>query len=191
MTWRAADLPAEAIAGLDVVVAVGAPGESASAELAAAVAGVSRSRVAREIDDNDSSIIVARRWHPGELVRCALPDRSTAHRRHDHKYEREGVPDAERFWLWRPPGSDEGERCVAGLAELEVELARCPASVLFHHSKHGDFSRWIADVIGDPALSRAVAAIEATCADPNPSGVMIEAARVGLLALLQSRGNAR
>ncbi len=185
VTWRAAELPGDALASLDAVIVVGRPGGSASVDVAAAVAGVARPAIAAELDTHPDSIIVTRRWQPGSWQRCALPDRVTPHERHAHKYERGRVADEQRFWLWRPPGSAMGERCVAGLGELEVELARCAPEVLAHHGRSHDLSRWIAEVFDATALAGDVASIEATLEGDDPSPVAIQAARVGLLALLQ------
>jgi hypothetical protein len=88
--------------------------------------------------------------------------------RHHNKYAAGQVSEDRRFEF-----RDQRERFDAdagNIGELIDALRRAPWSVVDHHAKHEDFSRWIHDVLGDEALATAVRAVErsvAAGADPS------------------------
>ena len=49
-----------------------------------------------------------------------------------------------------------GWRLADSIAELEHELRSCDDAVIIHHCEHGDFSRWVDEVLGDPLLAAAI-----------------------------------
>ncbi len=92
----------------------------------------------------------------GEMVRFKVAPRLTAHVRHRHKYADLPVPRTQQFVFSRAPGLP----AAASLAGLAAMLAQLPRASLDHHLRHGDFSRWLADVFRDEALARAVREVE-------------------------------
>jgi Family of unknown function (DUF5752) len=69
------------------------------------------------------------------------------------------VPEEQSFYFRR--SWDTATGAVAGnLQQLEQGLRASDADVISHHSWTGDFSRWVADVLGDRPLADALAVIE-------------------------------
>jgi len=186
VTWRPDELSPDAVAGVDAVIAVGAPQPAAAlVELTAAVADMPRAEVARLLAGPSSRAVLAWRHHPRHAVAFNLGPRSTPHRRHDHKYGTLGVEVERRFYFRTVPDAPTG--AIAGnLAELEAELASCDEGVIRHHCPTRDFSRWISSVFHDDALAGQVEEAEASVSVSSPTAV-VEEARVRLVAALQAR----
>jgi len=186
VTWQPQELSADAIAGLDAVVALGSPEPGPDlVDITAAVADMPRSIVAQQLSGPRGRGVLAWRAHPRRAVPFILPMRRTPHLRHEHKYGLAGVAPERRFNF--RSSVDELTGAVAGnLGELEAEIGRCDEAVLRHHCPRRDFSRWIAGVFHDPSLATSVGAVERTVTAASPSAV-VEAARVGLVGVLQVR----
>jgi hypothetical protein len=97
-----------------------------------------------------------------------VPWHSTpVHMRHWHKYSGGHLDPERRFYFRRDADTPAG--VTAGSAgELDHQLRVCDDAVIVHHCQHGDFSRWVADVLGDPPLAAAVAAAERRSAPAPP-----------------------
>ena len=164
-TYRPDDLPAEALLGTDVLLALPGPGDLASTiDLVAAASVLSHSRteeIVRTVQPGQAILVDRRRAGPPAIF--DLAERTTAHHRHWHKYSLGGVAGDRRFYFRRGPDTPTGTT-AGSVEELERELRGCDEAVIRHHSRNGDLSRWIAAVIRDAPLAAAVSAIEADIA---------------------------
>lgn len=186
VTWRPQDLSADALAGIDAVVALTSPRPSGVlVDITAAVADVPRTTIAGLLTGEPGGAVLGSRERPGAPVAFCLAQRATSHLRHERKYGHKGVPPERRFYFHAAVGAATGA-VAANLTDLEGELGRCDRAVLLHHCTRGDFSRWIDHVLHDPGLAVTVAAIEATVRAQSPAAT-VEAARVRLVATLQAR----
>jgi hypothetical protein len=91
-------------------------------------------------------------------VTFAPPPRSTRHVRHLHKYADREVAPHHRF-AFRLPGRTP-VATVATLGDLAGALGAVEGAVLEHHAAHGDFSRWVLDVLGDRHLGGRLGKVE-------------------------------
>jgi hydroxymethylpyrimidine pyrophosphatase-like HAD family hydrolase len=186
VTWRPQELSANALAGIDAVVALTCPRPAgAVVDIAAAVADVSRPAMAALLTGGPGGAVLASRQQRGIPVAFRLGERTTTHLRHEHKYGYRGVAPERRFYFHTAVGAATGA-VAANLGDLEAELDRCDRAVVRHHSSRGDFSRWIAHVLHHPALAARVASVEATVRSESPAAT-VDAARVRLVASLQAR----
>jgi hypothetical protein len=187
VTWRPQDLQADALAGIDAVIALGAAHPAGPVvDLTAAVAELPRATVAALLGSAPpGGTVLADRTRPRQAVVFTPAARVTAHQRHAHKYRRVHVAPAGRFYFRGEGGMPTGVS-AGNLYELRVELGRCDRSVLRHHCPKEDVSRWIRDVLRDRHLAEAVGAIERTI-EPSAPAALVEAARLALLALLQQQ----
>ena len=186
VTWRPQDLSADALAGIDAVVALTSPRPAgALVDITAAVADAHRATIADLLTGEPGAAVLAHRGRPGAPVAFGLAPRATSHLRHEHKYGHRGVPPERRFYFHAAVGAATGA-VAANLTDLEAELSRSDRAVLRHHCTRGDISRWIDHVLHDPGLAVTVAAAEATI-HPNSPAATVEAARVRLVATLQAR----
>ena len=82
--------------------------------------------------------------------------------RHWHKYTSGQLDPQRRFYFRRatPAPSPERPPQTPGNSSASCEPATMPSSSTT--ATHGDFSRWVADVLGDPPLAAAIAAAENT-----------------------------
>jgi hypothetical protein len=183
VTWKPEEFSADLPATIDVAVVLGGanPMESAIA-VAAATAGVEDGRVASALPRGDGTALLITRDSATPLRPFTLGIRRTAHLRHDHKYQLEGVGEARRFVLRDVAQSF---AVVRNLDELMSELQTSPPSVLLHHCAHGDISRWIREVFRDKHLARSVATIEARAVDVAADALRRDL--VGALAAKQRR----
>ncbi len=121
---------------------------------------------------------------PGEPQRLALGPRWVAHVRHWHKYLHAQLPH-ERWFYFRDADSAVSA-AAANLAEFHRALRHASTAELQHHAKASDFSRWLAEVIQDEALSRAFRPIEQRLQECSKVGEFEEARR-DLLAAIERR----
>ena len=186
VTWQPQELSADALAALDVVIALGSPHpDEQLVDLTAAVADMPRAEIARLLDGPVGRAVLAWRQQPGEAVAFTLGRRSTPHLRHEHKYGHAGVEPAHRFHFRAEPDIPTGA-IAANLADLEAELVRCNGGVLRHHCPRHDFSRWVAGVFHDQPLAGELAAAEARLPVAGTSAI-VEQVRLALVATLQNR----
>ena len=184
VTWRAHEMPPDALASVDAVLVFGpATGTSSAVEVAAAVGEVSRAEVSAAIADGVGRAVLVRRDRPGRMRLVEVSGRSTEHVRHSEKYGGRSLVE-HRFHLWDPPGESRAVS-VSNLVELEVAIGSCAQATLVHHGSGGHFSQWIRDVVGEPQLATQVEALEAQLATATPTGPAVEATRLALVALLQ------
>jgi hydroxymethylpyrimidine pyrophosphatase-like HAD family hydrolase len=94
----------------------------------------------------------------GDLKHIRLAPRLTPHVRHVAKYIDVPVPERDQFVFWRD-GSPSGERART-LRQFVSIIGSCPTVALDGHLRRGDFSRWIANVLGDYPLAATVQRIE-------------------------------
>jgi hypothetical protein len=73
------------------------------------------------------------------------------------------VPAQSRFCFRLPSGQTVA--AARSIEEFDRALAEVPTASLEHHLVHGDFSRWVRDVVGDAALAAGLAKLEATGAN--------------------------
>jgi hydroxymethylpyrimidine pyrophosphatase-like HAD family hydrolase len=186
ITWKPAELSADALASLDGVLALCSHSlDSEFVDLTAAVAGMPRADIAGLLDGPPGRAVLAWRQRPREAIAFTVGGRVTAHLRHQHKYDQAGVEPAHWFRFTTEQGTATGA-VAANLAELEAELAACDESVLRHHCLGHDFSRWVADVFRDGPLAADLAAAEASLTRSGPAAV-VEQVRLALIAALQGR----
>jgi len=94
----------------------------------------------------------------GELRLFTIAPRLTPHVRHREKYV--DVPVAEYRAFHFGSNGRHPPRRARTLRQLVAELERAPASSLEPYVRRGDFSRWMADVLGDHALAAELRALE-------------------------------
>jgi len=186
VTWRPEDLSSEVPAALDAVIALCSPQPSNHLiDLTAAVANMPRAPIARLLDGPTGRAVLAWRAHPHRAVAFTPGTRSTAHLRHQHKYDHSGLERGRGFYFRTEADTLTGA-VAANLAELEDELIRCDPGVLRHHCPNHDFSRWVTAVFHDQPLATGLAAAEAQLPTQSPAAI-VEQVRLELVALLQSR----
>lgn len=170
-TYRPDDLPAEALLGTDVLLALPGPDNLASTiDLVAAASVLSHSRteeIVRTAQPGQAILVDRRRDGPPMVF--DLAERTTAHHRHWHKYSLGGVAADRRFVFRSGPETLTGTT-AGSVEELERVLRGCDEAVIRHHSLHGDLSRWIAAVLRDAPLASAVSTIEADVAGGAAGG---------------------
>lgn len=186
ITWRPEDLAAEAVAGIDAVLALSSPQpSSALVDITAAVADLPRTAIAHLLLGAPGRAVLAERRRPGHATAFTLSPRVTPHLRHEHKYHLAGVGPAQRFYF-RGEGDTLTGVAAGNLGELQCELGRCGRDVLRHHCPGQDFSRWVLEVFHDAALAARLRVGEAAMEADSPAAE-VEAARVRLVAALQTR----
>ena len=173
-TWLPEHLPAEVLESLDVVLDLGAE----EALDLPAWAGPGRVRpgpgrgppLAPRRGSGPRAFTVARRTSP--------------HARHLHKYSAKPLPPQQHFYF--RAGAEETGRSAANVEEFHREIRRAEGRVVRHHALHGDFSRWIADVLRDDVLAETVRKAERALRH-RASTYEIESLRTEVLAAIQDR----
>jgi hypothetical protein len=94
----------------------------------------------------------------GLAMTFVTPPRLTSHVRHLHKYADRPLAHDQCFAFRGEAGAVVG--LAATLGEFLACIARVDASVLDHHARRGDFSRWVHDVYGDVTASARLRKIE-------------------------------
>jgi hydroxymethylpyrimidine pyrophosphatase-like HAD family hydrolase len=161
VTHRPEDLRPEALLAVDVLIVL--PADRAAertADLLAAAATMPRAAAAALIGQTGpGQAVLVDRNRPGTGLLFSIAERETAHMRHWHKYSAGYLRPDRRFYFRRDWDTPAG--ATAGSArDLEHELRTCDDAVIVHHCVHADFSRWVAEVLGDPPLAAAIAAAE-------------------------------
>jgi hypothetical protein len=94
----------------------------------------------------------------GELRLFTMAPRLTPHVRHREKYV--DVPVAEHRAFYFGSNGRASPRRAKTLRQFVAELEGAPAPYLEPYVRRGDFSRWIAEVLGDHALAAELRALE-------------------------------
>jgi hypothetical protein len=94
----------------------------------------------------------------GELRLFTMAPRLTPHVRHREKYV--DVPVAEHRAFYFGSNRQPPARRATTLRQFVAELEGAPATSLEPYVRRGDFSRWIADVLGDHVLAAEVRRLE-------------------------------
>lgn len=161
VTHRPEDLRPEVLLAVDILIAL--PGHDPAgrlADLVAAAGTMSHAAAAALLAQaGPGQAVLVDREHPGTGVTFTIGHRETAHMRHWHKYSGGHLDPQRRFYFRRDADTPTG-MTAASAGELEHQLRTCDEAVIVHHCQHGDFSRWVADVLGDPPLAAAIAAAE-------------------------------
>lgn len=184
-THRPADLCMDALLGVDVVIALpGGREVDATVDLLAAGGGMPHSE-ARELlaSAGPGQAVLIDRRSAGEAIVFSLQQRATGHVRHWHKYAAGRLPPDRRFYFRRDWDTATGTT-AGNIAEFEHELRHCSEEAIGHHCAHGDFSRWIAEVLGDPPLGADVSMVEA---DVRSGASSLTAGRRALVAAVHER----
>lgn len=185
VTHLPADLCPEALLGVDILIAL--PGGNAiepTVSLIAAAGAMPRTAARRLVQQaGPGQAIVVDRNRPGTGLVFAIAQRDTGHLRHWHKYSAGRLAWDRRFYF-RTDWDTASGRTAGSIEELEHELAACSEAAIRHHSNHGDLSRWIAEVLGDPPLAAQVSAIETDLRDGT---ISTAAARRALGEAIRSR----
>jgi len=184
VTYRPGELRPEALLAIDMVIVL-PEGTAAShtADLLAATATMPHAAAAALIRQAaPGQAVLAERYHPGAGQLFTIGHRETAHMRHWHKYSTGQLSGARRFYFRRDPATATGST-VGSAPELARELTSCEDQVISHHCWHGDFSRWVRDVLGDPPLAAAIAHAE----QQARSGASPASTRTALIDAIRAR----
>jgi hydroxymethylpyrimidine pyrophosphatase-like HAD family hydrolase len=105
--------------------------------------------------------------HAATVRETGLPERTlsvdtrrTPHVRHRHKYAIVSLPEHRWFRFRRPDGTVVAD--AANIADFNRILRDIDTSVLEHHLRRGDFSRWLLGSVQDKDLASSIGAIERT-----------------------------
>lgn len=130
--------------------------------------------------------LLIRLSEPQEIqIQCvSFSPRWVSHVRHWHKYASARLPAARCFYFRGPTGLTGA--VAANMEEFHRALRCAPLASVRHHSKGGDFSRWVADVIQDDRLACALRLGERRLCLAS-SGTEAEAARSELMAAIETR----
>lgn len=167
---------------LDAVVLLGNGVPHELAERIAANLGVTSGLLTRRLLEITPGVaITVVRDHGDTITDCRLGSRRTDHVRHWHKYATERKP-ASAFHF-RSSAHRRTGATAANLSELHDQLIECDGAVVAHHAEHGDFSRWIHDVIADEVLAQAVSAAETN----RRAGGSVDAVRNVIVDAIRTR----
>lgn len=172
-TWLPEHLPAAVLESLEVVLDLGseeAPDLPAWARREGPRPGPGHALLSRRDGGGPRPFGVARRASP--------------HARHLHKYHAGSLPPSQHFFF--RTGAGETGRSAGNVEEFHREIRRAEGRVVRHHALHGDFSRWIADVLRDEVLAEAVRKGERGLRH-RASAYEIESLRTELLSAIQDR----
>jgi len=120
--------------------------------------------------------VVATKEAEAQLRRVKLLPRLTTHVRHREKYFDFDVVPGQEFVFTK---DDKPIGCNArSLKQFAALLQDCPTSCVGDHARHGDFSRWIANVFYDHRLASDIRKIEQRCRLGHVSDVRQPIARL-------------
>jgi hydroxymethylpyrimidine pyrophosphatase-like HAD family hydrolase len=185
VTYRPWELSAEALGGVDAMIAVAGGQQSGISNIAKAMAGFAGEDPAGVMalleGAGPERALLASRGGATRTVRVGR--RTTSHVRHWHKYATVEQPAQFRFYFRRGPS--EGIVAVAGnLQEFHRELTHCDAAVVLHHARRNDFSRWIQGLFRDSVLAETIKAIEG---EASATGASSNSIRNELLSAIEAR----
>jgi len=83
--------------------------------------------------------------------------RLTAHAHHARKYVDTWLPETKAFRFLHTPN---GGAVAHNVIEFYTAVQKVPVASLRHHLANGDFSRWVAEVLGDEMLARGLRKLE-------------------------------
>lgn len=181
VTYRPGELAAHVLDGIDVMIATLGGGQEADRlpDKVAAFTGLPRDAVLDYLGDaTPGQALIIDRGDAGTITRFTVAARRTAHVRHWHKYLDGALPERSRFYF--RDGS-----IAANINEFYRHLRFCDASVIAHHTRRGNFSRWIADVLQDQALATPVHEVEQQVATHGDHD--IDMTRREILAVIRAR----
>lgn len=176
------ELCPEALLGIDALIAVTGDDPEKVAGLISATGAIPRPAARRLAESAGAGWAVLVERTGGATV-FEIAGRDTRHLRHWHKYSAGKLSWERRFHFRRSREALTGTT-AANVEDLERELRTCPDEVVRHHSQNGDFSRWVADVLGDSVLAADVAAVEEDLRDGDGA---VAHARERLIAAIESR----
>lgn len=189
VTYQHEHLGPEITGCIDHVIGLAGTGAADSDDIAGvaeALLGIDRQAVESVVPTLGIRQAAVMATDAGATVRvCTLRERTTAHVRHWHKYARAKLPAERRFYFERGWSTPTGA-VAANLEEFHRVLADCDTATVSHHLRHFDFSRWIAEVMGDMELADAVAGIERRFEGGAPP-LDPEGARRAVLAAIEAR----
>lgn len=182
VTYRPSQLPLEVLRSIDVVAVT----RLAEHEEVDALRELLDEQSDHDVDSHDwheqlanLSITEAALLPPteetkGKLRRFVVAPRLTAHVRHRTKYYQIPVSE-EHVFVFTSDGQRVGET-AATLRELAESAKQVPADVLINHSRHHDFSRWMATLFCDHDLANDVRKLESAlkhggCVDEFTNGL--------------------
>ena len=172
-TWLPEHLPQEVLAPLDVILDLGVE-EAADLPEWAGPGGVR---------PGPGQALLSRRGGTGPRL-VTVARRANPHARHLHKYQGKPLPEPQHFYFRAGAGAT--GRAAGNVEEFHREIRRAEGGVVRHHALHGDFSRWIADVLRDEALAETVRKAERALRH-RASAYEIESLRTEVLAAIQDR----
>lgn len=172
-TWLPDHLPAEVLESLDVVLDLGVEEALNLPDWA----------VPRDVRPSPGQALLSRRGGTGPRL-FTVARRASPHARHLHKYSVKALPVHLHFSF--RSGLGETGRSAANVEEFHREIRRAEGQVVRHHALHGDFSRWIAEVLHDDVLAETVRKAERALRH-RASAYEIESLRTEILAAIQDR----
>lgn len=172
-TWLPEHLPEEVLASLDVVLDLGL---EAASDLPAWAVSVG-------VRPAPGQALLSRKGGSGPRP-FTVAGRVSPHARHLHKYSGKSLPPQQHFYF--RSGAEATGRSAGNAEEFHREIRRADAHVVRHHAIHGDFSRWIAEVLRDEVLAETVRKAEKVLRH-RASAYEIESLRTELLAAIQDR----
>jgi len=191
VTHRPADLCAEAGDDIDVLIAMLAdptldPLDEPDPvpDSLARFTGLTRHAVITRLGDlHGAPAVLVRRSAPHDLVAFTPKGRRTSHVRHWHRYTSSTLDWHHRFHFHRAELQPTGV-VAANITQFDQAVAHCDPTILAHHLRNGDFSRWIGGTLRDEILAGQFETIERAHhhARANP-----ETARAELLTALEIR----
>jgi hydroxymethylpyrimidine pyrophosphatase-like HAD family hydrolase len=190
VTYRPQELHERALQEIDaVVISSGMDSKALTRTLGSANIDPSVLREVARLFDRTSlgQAVLVRPSPPGTAQAFTFHRRLTPHVRHLHKYIAAQLPFERRFFFRR--GAQDTGQSAGNLGELDRMLGYQHEEVVKHHAMHGDFSRWIRDVLQDGALAETVSVIERDLANlaQNVSPPAVETARVRILRAIEDR----
>ena len=185
VTWQPDRLAPAVVDQVDAMILLtSSPLPEGAINLMQSVGGTAWPNLAQQLQAANGRAVLVERGGTGPVT-FTPGTRETSHLRHLHKYAQGRLVPERRFHFRSEAGLT--GHTAANLAELEAELAVCPASTIRHHCQGNDFSRWIADVFHDRSLARRIADAEHAAERGSSSGRGLDEIRVEMVGVLQRR----